>query len=74
MHICFPLARFNRGLYSCILTGFPVYFITLQPQNVQYARLSDHFDLEFTTLPHKRYHPEKFNEEAINLRGRFIDE
>ncbi|TCD65089.1 Protein sey1 [Steccherinum ochraceum] len=44
-----------------------------KPSDLHDAQLSDYFDLDFATLPHKLLVPEKFEAEVLNLRGRFVD-
>lgn len=44
-----------------------------QPEGLEDARLTDYFDMAFATLPHKLLQPERFEQEAIELRGRFTD-
>ncbi|KAF9529256.1 protein SEY1 [Crepidotus variabilis] len=44
-----------------------------KPEELKDRKLSDYFDLAFTTLPHKILVPEKFEEEVKQLRGRFVD-
>ena len=36
-------------------------------------KLTDYFNLSFTTLPHKIYRAEKFDSDVQRLRGRFTD-
>ncbi|KAG9106521.1 Dynamin-like GTPase that mediates homotypic ER fusion, partial [Ceratobasidium sp. 392] len=45
----------------------------VKPEGLQSTQLTDHFDLSFTTLPHKILLPEKFEQEVLNLRERFVD-
>ncbi|KAF8595084.1 root hair defective 3 GTP-binding protein [Ceratobasidium sp. AG-I] len=45
----------------------------VKPEALQHTLLTDHFDLSFTTLPHKILLPEKFEQEVLNLRARFTD-
>ncbi|QRW11732.1 GTP-binding protein [Ceratobasidium sp. AG-Ba] len=44
-----------------------------KPEGLQHTLLTDHFDLTFTTLPHKILLPDKFEQEVLNLRERFVD-
>ncbi|KAI0321065.1 protein SEY1 [Amylostereum chailletii] len=44
-----------------------------KPAELQDRKLSDYFDLTFTTLPHKVLVPDKFEQEVVNLRRRFTD-
>ena len=44
-----------------------------KPSELKDRKLSDYFDLVFTTLPHKILVPEKFEQEVMNLRNRFMD-
>jgi protein SEY1 len=44
-----------------------------KPPELQDCRLSDYFDLTFTTLPHKILVPDKFENEVRELRKRFVD-
>ena len=44
-----------------------------KPAELQDRKLSDYFDLGFTTLPHKILAADKFEEEVLNLRRRFMD-
>ncbi|KAI9500339.1 root hair defective 3 GTP-binding protein [Coemansia spiralis] len=42
-----------------------------KPDNLSDARLSDYFDLKFTSLPHKVLQPENFEKQALELRNQF---
>lgn len=44
-----------------------------KPEGLEDCQISDYFDFEFTTLPHKLLQPEKFESEVLNLRKRFSD-
>ena len=44
-----------------------------KPAELKDARLSEYFDLDFTTLPHKLLAPDKFEEDVKDLRKRFVD-
>lgn len=44
-----------------------------KPAELADRKLSDYFDMIFTTLPHKILLPEKFESEIAELRKRFID-
>jgi hypothetical protein len=44
-----------------------------KPSDLKDRQLSDYFDLEFTTLPHKVLVPEKFEAEVQLLRKRFVE-
>ncbi|KII92556.1 hypothetical protein PLICRDRAFT_50920 [Plicaturopsis crispa FD-325 SS-3] len=44
-----------------------------KPAELQDRKLSDYFDLAFTTLPHKVLVPDKFEAEVQDLRKRFVD-
>lgn len=44
-----------------------------KPSELKDRKLSDYFDLVFTTLPHKILAPEKFEQEVARLRTRFMD-
>jgi len=44
-----------------------------KPAGFEDRKLSDYFDLVFTTLPHKVLVPEKFEAEVKQLRRRFVD-
>ncbi|KNE55739.1 hypothetical protein AMAG_01616 [Allomyces macrogynus ATCC 38327] len=44
-----------------------------KPPGLENAKLDDFFDVTFTSLPHKRLQPDRFESEAEKLRGRFID-
>lgn len=44
-----------------------------KPEGLEDRKLSDYFDLSFTTLPHKILAAEKFEQEVQELRKRFID-
>lgn len=44
-----------------------------KPSELKDRQLSDYFDLEFTTLPHKILAPEKFQAEVQSLRRRFAE-
>jgi len=44
-----------------------------KPAELQDRKLSDYFDLSFTTLAHKILVPDKFEAEVKQLRGRFAD-
>lgn len=43
-------------------------------EDLENSQISDFFDIDFTTLPHKVLLPEKFSEDIDQLRLRFIDE
>ncbi|KAJ1727421.1 Dynamin-like GTPase that mediates homotypic ER fusion [Coemansia biformis] len=44
-----------------------------KPAGMEDTRLSDFFDLKFTSLPHKLLQPEKFEQAALTLRKQFTD-
>ncbi|XP_006460749.1 hypothetical protein AGABI2DRAFT_192353 [Agaricus bisporus var. bisporus H97] len=44
-----------------------------KPAELKDQQLSDYFDLEFTTLPHKLLVPDKFDAGVQSLRRRFVD-
>lgn len=44
-----------------------------KPSELQDRKLSDYFDLTYTTLPHKILVPDKFEQEIQDLRKRFVD-
>ena len=44
-----------------------------KPQELHDRKLSDYFDLSFTTLAHKVLAAEKFEAEVKDLRKRFVD-
>ncbi|OUM62919.1 hypothetical protein PIROE2DRAFT_20736 [Piromyces sp. E2] len=44
-----------------------------KPEEYSESNLSDYFDLMFTSLPHKIYLPEQFENEVIQLRERFYN-
>jgi protein SEY1 len=44
-----------------------------KPEELKDRKLSDYFDLAFTTLSHKVLVPEKFEEDVKKLRTRFQD-
>lgn len=44
-----------------------------KPEELRDRKLSDYFDLSFTTLPHKVLVPDKFEEEVKELRKRFAE-
>lgn len=43
-----------------------------KPSGLESCQISDFFDLEFVTLPHKLLQPEKFEEGVIELRDKFV--
>ncbi|ODQ50180.1 root hair defective 3 GTP-binding protein [Saitoella complicata NRRL Y-17804] len=43
-----------------------------KPEGLEESKIEDYFNMEFTTLPHKILMPEKFDEEAAQLRERFV--
>ncbi|KAG8688636.1 Dynamin-like GTPase that mediates homotypic ER fusion [Ceratobasidium sp. 423] len=45
----------------------------VKPEGLANAQLTDYFDLNYTTLPHKLLQPDKFEEEVARLRTRFTD-
>ncbi|KAJ1960459.1 Dynamin-like GTPase that mediates homotypic ER fusion [Dipsacomyces acuminosporus] len=44
-----------------------------KPEELKDAKLSDYFDLKFTSLPHKLLQPENFESSALKLRSQFTD-
>lgn len=44
-----------------------------QPEGLEQSQIGDYFDMDFTTLPHKLLQPERFEEEILQLRARFVD-
>ncbi|KAG4097085.1 protein SEY1 [Neocallimastix lanati (nom. inval.)] len=44
-----------------------------KPEEYNESTLSDYFDLVFTSLPHKIYLPEQFEQEVIQLKERFYN-
>ncbi|ORX55242.1 root hair defective 3 GTP-binding protein [Piromyces finnis] len=44
-----------------------------KPEEYSESNLSDYFDLMFTTLPHKIYLPEQFENEVLQLKERFYN-
>jgi hypothetical protein len=42
-----------------------------KPSSLQNSKIGDYFDLAFAALPHKRFQPEKFEEEVAKLGLRF---
>jgi hypothetical protein len=44
-----------------------------KPEKYSESTLSDYFDLMFTTLPHKIFLPEQFDQEVIQLKERFYN-
>lgn len=44
-----------------------------KPAELANVQLSDYFDLAFTALPHKILAADKFEQEVVNLRQRFVD-
>lgn len=44
-----------------------------QPEGTEDSRITDYFDMTFTTLPHKLLQPENFDKEVVSLRKRFVD-
>ncbi|GAA5836132.1 hypothetical protein JCM3766R1_001973 [Sporobolomyces carnicolor] len=43
-----------------------------KPPGLESSQISTFFDLEFVTLPHKLLQPEKFEQEVVDLRQRFV--
>jgi len=43
-----------------------------KPPGLESCQISDFFDLEFVTLPHKLLQPEKFEGGVVELREKFI--
>jgi hypothetical protein len=43
-----------------------------KPPGLEASQISQFFDLEFVTLPHKLLQPDKFEEEVVELRERFV--
>jgi hypothetical protein len=44
-----------------------------KPADLVHAQLADYFDLSFTALPHKILAADRFEDEVLRLRGRFVD-
>ncbi|KAG9299450.1 hypothetical protein G9A89_009403 [Geosiphon pyriformis] len=44
-----------------------------KPEGLENCSISDYFDFMFTALPHKILLPEKFEEEVVKLRNRFVN-
>ncbi|KAG6830063.1 Dynamin-like GTPase that mediates homotypic ER fusion [Tricholoma furcatifolium] len=44
-----------------------------KPAELKDRKLSDYFDMSFTALPHKILAADKFEEEVLNLRTRFVN-
>lgn len=45
-----------------------------KPEGLENCSINDYFDFMFTALPHKLLLPEKFEEEVIKLRERFVNQ
>ncbi|GAA6012285.1 hypothetical protein JCM11491_007082 [Sporobolomyces phaffii] len=43
-----------------------------KPPGLESSQISTFFDLEFVTLPHKLLQPEKFEQEVVELRSKFV--
>ncbi|KAF9452754.1 root hair defective 3 GTP-binding protein [Macrolepiota fuliginosa MF-IS2] len=65
-----PLANLQATLTSDLLH---IWEGLSKPSDLKDRQLSDYFDLEFTTLPHKILVPEKFEGEVQSLRKRFVE-
>lgn len=65
-----PLANLQATLTSDLLR---IWDGLSKPSELKDRQLSDYFDLEFTTLPHKVLVPEKFDAEVQSLRKRFVE-
>ncbi|KAK0557401.1 Dynamin-like GTPase that mediates homotypic ER fusion [Tilletia horrida] len=65
-----PLAN----LQATILTDLTRLWDGLsKPEGLETSSITDFFDFNFTTLPHKILMPEKFEQEVVSLRSRFDD-
>lgn len=65
-----PLANLQATITSDLLR---LWEGLSKPSDLKDQRLSDYFDLEFTTLPHKLLVPDKFDADVQLLRKRFVD-
>lgn len=43
-----------------------------QPEGLESSQISDFFDMDFTTLPHKLLQPDEFQRQVLELRTRFV--
>ncbi|GAA5928590.1 dynamin-like GTPase SEY1 [Sporobolomyces koalae] len=43
-----------------------------KPDGLEQSEISHFFDLDFVTLPHKLLQPDKFEQDVVNLRARFV--
>lgn len=69
-HYGSPLANLKATLTSDLSR---IWDGILKPPELENRLLSDYFDLEFTTLPHKMLASEIFKDEVQLLRNRFVD-
>ena len=51
----------------------PRHLISDQPDSAAESKISDYFDMAFTTLPHKLLQPDQFALGIKDLRKRFVD-
>ncbi|KAF5351989.1 hypothetical protein D9756_007623 [Leucocoprinus leucothites] len=65
-----PLANLQSTLTADLLR---IWEGLSKPSELKDRQLSDYFDLEFTTLPHKILAPEQFETEVLSLRRRFSE-
>ncbi|KAG2382933.1 hypothetical protein C9374_004900 [Naegleria lovaniensis] len=45
----------------------------MKPKDFENSQVTDFFDFDFTSLPHKELQPELFEQEIDQMRGRFVD-
>jgi len=64
-----PLANLQSTLTADLLR---IWDGLSKPSELKERQLSDYFDLEFTTLPHKILAPEQFEVQIQSLRKRFV--
>lgn len=64
-----PLANLQSTLTADLLR---IWDGLSKPSELKERQLSDYFDLEFTTLPHKILAPEQFEVQVQSLRKRFV--
>ncbi|GAA94929.1 uncharacterized protein L969DRAFT_89889 [Mixia osmundae IAM 14324] len=65
-----PLANLSRTLTADLER---LWSGLSKPEGLEQSRISDYFDLDFVTLPHKLLKPEQFDVECSQLRTRFVD-
>ena len=67
------MGRYLEGplTYNCVLNTKLTQ--TMQPDGLENSQISDYFDMDFATLPHKLLQPDEFDRQVGQLRSRFVE-